>query len=440
MKFRTYIYCLLTIVFVSCETIGEWFYHTVDYQGNSLDPKMVVSAHLQAGNRPEIFVNTAYFIEDSLRMDTDTFLVWTDEYGNEEASISKGIRKGYLHNADVQMRVNNGEWMTLHEEYKKFFPDKKWVSDAYYMAYLYTCDYLIQPGDSVELRVRDESLKAEATAQQRVPDKVMASVSDVETYDMTIESSLQLCQFNLHLPACTRDADVLRLKFTCYTSQTYHTQVRDYDEQTHTFSELRDTVIVSSELIPGTFGQDVCFERYDNMCSRLSHGWYGSEIGLYMDAPSEPMTIPVCAYFMKEQDIDWGIYWSSQASDAQAHLSERTKVACDGDNSTHCQTDSIVVELQMFTREAYLYAASMVAAEDYNYLYEIDDPWRDDNYGPGEEIVDMIEDIFDEMGSLEPIPIFGNVNGAIGHVTAGCSSHLVMIPQSRGEWLVQMRK
>lgn len=417
MKLKTYIFCFAALLLASCEAIGDWFYQPVDYQGNSLDPKMVVSGHLQAGEHPAIFVNTAYFIRDSLRMNIDTMAYSsypTQDGYEEEYSIYRAIRKGYLHNADVRMRVNGGEWLRLTEKYALLIDEGRSYNESIvrYPAWFFTCDYVFQPGDNIELTVHDESLHADASVEQRIPDRLDFTISNIDTVPMPAYKEDGMFVFDLNLPACAHGRDMMRIRATCYVSSRYKSVWRDYDAETHTFSDWHDTVYVSREIYQPTFGQNNCFAAYDNLCSTLSQGWYGSQIGLYADAPSQPTTIHMAAYYKPYVLFDLFYYGEREGYDSYSRR----------------QTDSVEIEVSTLTREAYLYTASMVNADYYSrkYDYWVPDPWTTGEMG--DDIIGSIQDIFDEMGSLEPVPIFGNVHGALGHVTAGCAARVVYIP------------
>lgn len=71
---------------------------------------MVVSTELQAGAHPEVFVNTAFFANDPNRIDT------VEVQGN---NVVTALKKGYLHDAIVEMRINGGEWIPLHETHEE---------------------------------------------------------------------------------------------------------------------------------------------------------------------------------------------------------------------------------------------------------------------------------------------------------------------------------
>ena len=178
MKMFRYIpFILLFCSLAACDE--RFFSHPIDYKGNTQEPKMVVSTELCAGARPEVFVNTAYFVNDPYRKDTIEML-----YGH--AIVDQ--RRGYLHNAIVELRVNGGEWMPLTETHE----ERVIINKEYYYnetrkeeVWFYTCDYLLQPGDSVEIHVHDDSLNADASVTQRIPHKLNAYVSDLDSMSYT---------------------------------------------------------------------------------------------------------------------------------------------------------------------------------------------------------------------------------------------------------------
>ena len=85
-------------------TSCDFFYKTIEYKGEVEDEQMVLTANLEAGKTPRIFLNASMFFSDSK---TDTVHTATK---NE---FIYGVQRKWIKDAVVEMQINDGEWQTL---------------------------------------------------------------------------------------------------------------------------------------------------------------------------------------------------------------------------------------------------------------------------------------------------------------------------------------
>ena len=387
MKLLRYIpLILLFCSLVACD--GRFFNHPIDYEGNTQAPKMVVSTELCAGARPEVFVNTAYFVNDSNRADTVEMIF---DYP------ILGQRKGYRHNATVDLRVNGGEWMQLaetHEERvilnKKYYynePNKEEV-------WFFTCDYILQPGDSVEIHVHDDGLNADASVSQCIPHKLNAYISDIDSMSYTTAyMDYYLLMMTLHLGACPQTGDLLRI-----TAHSYAHSI-NYDPSQNT--EYRSDRIYSE-----LYAQDVRFSAYLNLCSQFSQGWFGSlNVGLFANTPFSETAFPIAV-----------IYEPTFARDNK-----------NGEPLYRRSTDSIVIDVQLVNRDTYLYTSSLAANRLVRTTPRVDF-WANQGYNETQEIINDTEELIGNLGTLETSPTYSNIQGALGYATSASGTTIILHP------------
>ena len=375
---------LLACCFTACK---EFFNHPIDFKGNVQDPKMVVSTELQAGAHPEVFVNTAFFANDPNRIDT------VEVQGN---NVVTALKKGYLHDAIVEMRINGGEWILLHETH-----EERIVLRAQYYAdyaipteqWFYTCDHILQPNDSVEIHVRHQGLNGDAYVSQRVPPHINAYVTDLDTLTYRDRDGIEffLRLFSLHLEECPESDYLLRITAKSYT---YQTKYISYD------NSVRDKRIV----YPDVYAQDVRFGTYLNLCKQMSQGWFGSlNIGLFANTPFKQSVIPIAVRY-------------------EAPYSENYK---DGSPRERYGTDSIVIDVQLVNKDTYLYVTSLVE----NNLVVCKpslDYWANQSYNDAQSIIKGTEDLIGKLGTLETYPTYSNIQGAIGHASSAAGTRIII--------------
>ena len=101
-----------------------------------------------------------------------------------------------------------------------------------------------------------------------------------------------------------------------------------------------------------------------------------------------------------------------------------------GYDSIWADIDSIVLHVETVTRDEYLHWAKLLQGK---HIYQsVPDFFREetsDNSGMG-NIVEDVQDIFDEMGNMEGVQLYDNVEGGIGHVSAVNSFTYIFYPSS----------
>lgn len=387
-------YIPLILLFCSLAACDERFFsHPIDYKGNTQAPKMVVSTELCAEARPEVFVNTAYFVNDSNRADTVEMILDRPILGQ---------RKGYRHNALVELRVNGGEWMPLAETHDErvilnkyyYFNERYYNEPVKEEVWFYTCNYLLQPGDSVEIHVHDDGLNADACVTQRIPHKINAYISDIDSMSYTTaDMDYYLLLMTLHLDACPQTGDLLRI-----TAHTYAHNI-NYNPSQNTEHRF---VRIHSDL----YAQDVRFSAYLNLCSQFSQGWFGSiNVGLFANTPFSESAFPIAV-----------IYEPTSARDNK-----------DGEPLYRRSTDSIVIDVQLVNRDAYLYTSSLAA----NRLIRTNprvDFWANQGYNETQEIINDTEEWISNLGTLETSPTYSNIQGALGYATSASGTTITLHP------------
>ncbi len=367
-----------------------WFKHTLDYSGNDQEQKLVVTSDLHVGQKPEICLSTAYFIGDPARVDTVYI---------EDGSFSHYqtiLRPGYLHNADVRIRINGGDWQTLTEQSVTWpVPPHQRIHHATtYDTYVYTCDYVLQPLDSIDILARDPLTGREAKASVRMPQQIVATISlaDSTDYSFVEEYGKEDILFvNLHLPASATTSNLLQLRATT------------------AFHEVHNTTIASGSRTVvnyGIFAHDSRFARYPHVCKAMSQGWYGStNIGLFADIPTEDCTLLLAMPY--------------QAMSKMYVNGEPVRIAS--------ELDSVVLEVAIASPHTYTYYASMAqnGLISYKPYY---DYWLNSEANEIEQAVDDIEDIFNRLGDLEAVPVIGNVENAYGRVLASSACRIIIKP------------
>lgn len=372
---------LVGIPFLSSCGEDNWFNHPISYSGNDLSPQLVMTGDLRAFSHPEIFLNTAYFLGDPARINPS----------------NNSFNKGWILDADVAIRVDGGDWQPLHvvKEARKALPMGEVLGNhKAYDVYYYTCDLVLQPGQEVEVRAQYAPLQADATAKQRIPSYIEATVSDMESlryvsYDELI--SLSLLQGNLHIsapiPASSDDKLFLRMR-----SYGINYRVRDNGE-----------IAENSMTYTPTYAQNQCFSKYVPQNESLSLGWYGSAVvGLFADAPQQSTSFPILTrvheYVYKLfTEEDYYVEW----------------------------TDSVVVDARLVSEDFLRFYTSLLDANLISYKH-VGDLWANTGINEVTRIINDVEDLFDKLGTAEHAPVYSNVTGALGCVVASAGTTIVL--------------
>lgn len=350
-------------------TACDWFYHAVPYNDKVDRPEMVVTSNLEVGRSPRIYVNESVFFLDPNHNVADTIHeegIYTYDW------INRHLRYNYLTDAEVTMTVNGGTPIRLEGAERldtlNIEKDFGYEQTRIRSAYSYTTDYRLQPGDRIEITVRHPRYEAPARVVQQMPYTPQFVVENVKLEDASDYYCLATFTLRL-LPYQGEETDMLVFSGV---SHSHEVQKDAFFHQTRTIQLSRWNI----------YSQDMSFVGYDKTNNQLSAGYYGANRqGLYrpINRGEEKLTVSVLCY--------------SPGPD--------------------CYLDSVRLDVKAVTRDHYLYTSSMIAAGYYS-VQAPDVTARQEE----ENIVEDIQDMFDEMGSMEGIQLYSNVANAIGHVTA----------------------
>lgn len=395
----------MLLLLTSCDYNDNWFFHPVKFNGEVEDPKMVLTANLYAGECPVVILNTSFFFLDTVQESVNMSYAGYD--GETEYRVYRQSPRGYLTDAVVEMQVDGGEWLKLKVE-KRWMP----VNSSYYYDSrtseempIYTCDRVLQPGENVAIRASHPKFQDQAFATQKIPFSTHAEVAflNIDDFSERYQSSYapQLAVVQLTLPPYQGDTtDVL-----CIRAKSYSSRIQYYPKGTlnqwnspNPYNDHDSTIVQNLTPKYIIYGDDYGFAAYENMNAILSHGHYGADInGLYhaVNRSSSPLNLKIWTDYQEYYEM------------------------YDNGRKLWYVTDSIVLEVLAVSRDAYLEIASLVAAR---YIPSPSDYYMRDYWGNSagdyDDIYDEIMDIFDELGGMEGVQVFGNVEGAFGHVTA----------------------
>ena len=264
---RIYILILSAVLLTSC----DFFYKTIEYKGEVEDEQMVLTANLEAGKTPRIFLNASMFFSDSK---TDTVHTATK---NE---FIYGVQRKWIKDAVVEMQINDGEWQTLTgaPDTIYYYNDNRgeiWNQ----LAYSYKNDYVFQPGDLVRIRATHPNFQNQVAASQKIP-----QFAGSETYNYKynkINDYSGLLEFDLTLPPYEgNEGDIMNFVGYAYLRQRVGSYYDGYDENYNPV--YRDTLYDVFSMQNVIYSRGLGFEKYDNFNYSLSLGYWGARSkGLY---------------------------------------------------------------------------------------------------------------------------------------------------------------
>jgi len=407
---------LIMVMLVACDLENNFFYHPVEFKGEVEEAHMVITTHLRAGEAPVVRVGRSFFFMDSTAVDTVRY-TYEDADGPIEIEYL-GIR-GYLRGATVEMQVGDGPWETLigREDSIVYRRDYDYVGNAAIEhAYGYYSTHVLSEGDLVNIRVTHPDFKQTATASQRIPRRAGAKLLSVDTLRAPKALYTEwLLNMDVEIPEYQgADDDVMCFTATSYVTRYFNTTYCvDLDSLYNPI--YRDTTYSQLYMFRYVFARGAGFERYDNINEKLSLDYWGSnQLGLYRNANryGTEIDIPIKMCYSPWEINYYGSYG--------------------GEDSTYymlTRTDSVVLDVRMVSRAAYLQMASMVSG-GYRYV-DVQDIWGSNTGGSDfdlDDIINEIQDAFAELGNLEGVQVYGNVTGGYGHVTSEATDHIVFIP------------
>lgn len=402
-KIQIYIWLLLLLTLSSCHE-ENWFIHTIEYNDKVDDPEMVVTAQLVAGKEPVVYVSESVFFLDPEHNEIDSVQYFYERTDSYIYYMTSHLRREFLRDAKVLMSVNGQEPVSLVGETRMDTMELGKYDTNLMISknYAYSSPRILQPGDKVEISVSHPKYKKTATVVQQVPYPV--------NFEMQVEDPNFPKDHTFLIPVMLRLSpyegnpdDLLNIRATIYCTQTDSVHQRRYNYLTKEYYYL-DTVYHVRSFHNTLYSQDRSFDKYEKTNKQLSRGYYGaSYYGLYRDVHSAGVNLP----------IEVGGYYNDYTYE-------------EGENYSHSYScvDSIQVTVQALTRDEYLYQVAMMMA-GYHYTGYVPDYWGSST---GDNFIEDIQDIFDEMGSMEGIQLYSNVENAIGHVTAVASTTQTFYP------------
>lgn len=390
---RIYILILSAVLLNSC----DFFYKTIEYKGEVEDEQMVLTANLEAGKTPRIFLNASMFFSDSK---TDTVHTAT------EKEFIYGVQRKWIKDAVVEMQINDGEWQTLTgapDTIYYYNDDRREIWNQ--LAYSYKNDYVFQPGDLVRIRATHPNFQNQVAASQKIP-----QFAGSETYNYKynkINDYSGLLEFDLTLPPYEgNEGDIMNFVGYAYLRQRVGSYYDGYDEN---FNPVyRDTLYDVFSIQSVIYSRGLGFEKYDNFNYSLSLGYWGARSkGLYHNANT----------YGTEVSLPMKVFYHPYSRSGQR---------------SYTITDSIVIEVKVVSKDYYRNASSLIAAT--NYYNNVPDYWSteaDDAFGDISDIINDIQDSFAELGNMEGVQVFSNVDGGFGHVTASATERIVIEPGYR---------
>lgn len=395
-----YILLLSLVLLASCSD-ENWFIHSVKYNNKVDKPEMVVTATLEAGKTPVIYVNESVFFLDPNHEEEDTIWRTREAYDYDDNYYyyyTRHVKSGFLRDAEVLMSVNGAEPIRLvgaerMDTLPLLYYDSTLAPDMQVRkSFAYSSDYILQPGDQIELTVSHANYKQPAKVSQQIPFPLTMDLQNL-TIDMSNKET-SFASISLRLaPYKGQPSDMLSFRAITYQHAEHH-----YTDWYVDYQSV-DTTIFSYNQYGFIYSQDLSFVGYDKTNKQLSSGYYGAGYyGLFRAANTQ------------EEQLSFTFPVDLYSSEGES-------------SSTHAFLDSVVITVQTVTRDNYLYNASMVAA-GYRSFY-IPDYFGGETGG---NIFDEIQEIFDEMGSMEGVQLYSNVENAIGHVTATTATSITIRP------------
>lgn len=385
MKRYIHILCLsgICLILTACDSDNNFFYHPVTFRGEATEEQLVLTGILRADEQPRLYVNSSRFFQDTVPMDS------MFHEGGWNGYYLYYHNPRFLPDAQVEMQIDNGDWQTMYTDT---------FSIAQYggsIGYYFTADRLLKEGEQAVFRVSHPRFQQVASVSQQIPYTPKAIITAMP--DAYQEGEVNFINFQVELPAYRGDTShFYRFKATTYI--TNHEEYQDPDTCFH---------YIWQDSYSYLYSRDIQFLTCKEINKSLSKGYYGSSLGLYAPTSHEPIQFQLLALqcnpkYPAPQRIGYDSIWA--------------------------EIDSIVLSVETVTRDEYLHWAKMVQGKYVSrYAPDYFAEESSSNNGMG-NIVEDIQDMFDEMGNMEGVQLYDNVEGGIGHVTASTSQRYRYIP------------
>ena len=382
-RFIQYILFLVVFACAACDPDNNFFYHPVTFRGEVTEEQLVLTGILHADEKPRLYVNSSRFFQDTVPLDS------MFHEGGWNGYYLYYHNPRFLPDAQVEMSVDEGEWQAMYAD--TFSIAQYGGATGYY----FTADKLLRAGEQVAFRVSHPRFQQVASVSQQIPFAPQATITVLP--DSYREGDIRFLGFQVNLPAYRGDTShFYRFKATTYL--TNHEEYQDPDTCFH---------YIWHESYAYIYSRDIQFLTCKEINKSLSKGYYGSSHGLYAPASHEPTQYQLLALqcnpkYPAPQRIGYDSIWA--------------------------EIDSIVFSVETVTRDEYLHWAKMVQGKYVSrYAPDYFAEESNNNNGMG-NIVEDVQDMFDEMGNMEGVQLYDNVEGGIGHVTASTSQCYRYVP------------
>lgn len=383
---KHFVQCIVFLVVfacTACDSDNNFFYHPVSFRGEITEEQLVLTGILHADERPRLYVNSSRFFQDTVPLDS------MFHEGGWNGYYLYYHNPRFLPDAQVEMSADDGDWQTMYAD--TFSIAQYGGATGYY----FTADKLLRAGEQVAFRVRHPRFQQVASVSQQIPFAPKAIITALP--DAYQEGEVSFINFQVELPAYRGDTSHF-YRFQATTYITNHEEYQDPDTAFH---------YTWQESYSYTYSRDMHMMTCQEINKSLSKGYYGSSLGLYAPASHEPTQYQLLALqcnpkYPAPQRIGYDSIWA--------------------------EIDSIVLSVETVTRDEYLHWAKMVQGKYVSrYAPDYFAEESNNNNGMG-NIVEDIQDMFDEMGNMEGVQLYDNVEGGIGHVTASASQWYRYIP------------
>ena len=394
MKKNLYIF-VHTALILLCTSCENMFNKMITYNGDEEPPVLCLNAEIIAGQPMKVYLTRSWFF-----LDTERFV------GDPRNNIE---RRGIVGDANVEMKVNDGEWLALDFV---ALPDTSIYGHRQEGKSYYTTTYVVKAGDKVTIRASHPDYKT-VTATEVVPPKPMFTVLQHDPIDMVVPIT-----FNMDaLPTATKD-QIVYFSITAFGSIVDTVMYINYTDYTYT---TQDTFIVEDKepiVCSRIYSEDFMFSEYN--LPRTTHNYYTQNGPLYTSADhfTEARSVEILLDCAK---------WSYNGRAEEDTLDIDPSEFYLSENHTSSKLDSVVISVRLSNQSFYMYRTTAYGKRSSTSAPEIslyDDGQGGDDIG---DIFDEIAELFSELGNQEGTQIYTNVENGFGHLSF-LNRNMLIIP------------
>lgn len=375
---------LLTVALSSCR---DMFNKMITYNGDEEPAVLCMNAEITVGQPLRVYLTRSYFFLDENRF-----------VGNPNNRMG---RRGMVTDATVEMRVNEGEWITLTAVLR---PDTTYAGHKQEQPGYYTCDNHLRAGDVVTVRATHPDYK-QVTATETVPAQPLFSVEQQEQIEDVLSYTLQMSG----LPQ--KDGQVVFFYVTGFGHRTdtvfeSHYDVYSDDYDPHYDTLVRHTPVVFNQLYSDNF----MFSEYN--LPRTTHGLYTQGGPLYTSAD----------HFREAQQVTFLLDCFERKADfiGESETDTLGTGSATYENPAveryHLYLDSVHINVYLTNESFYLYRTTLNGNRRSSYAPEIS-LYEDDSADDFGDIFGELSDIFSELGVQEGVQVYTNVENGYGHLS-----------------------